>query len=647
MKFRPRIPAFFLVALYSALLYSILNSVVAFGTEAYEYPVEQDFIILEADSSQGMYFDPPLNSYPGLSYKEARNLKKLPTIKLADRRDWEILNRIAWQVFYDHIRSPSLFPANGKQIPARPSSQFSDHEYFWDQSFIYMGYARYAFMDPNTRGGLDAFYSVQHTDGFTPREILADGREVRFFPTQSLTLGLDSPPALPPGDIFRFRTVNRLYRYVRELLRACLYQDEVGKINTRVAALKAIYTDDNKNNPPLAAHAEWQHYLLSRDKDRLRTVIIALRKQTEWLEKNRMIQEGPLKGLFWQRTMASGMDNLPSQFNHWKDFQERAAEQENPDYGYLAAQKNDASFDISAQMKLHYDAMAAIEEKLDNQLLAKVWQDKSMNLRFLINHCMWDENHHFYFNVRETCKNKDLTFSLSGFWALYAQVADDYHVRLMLPYLSKPAFFNTYMPFATLAASHPQYSEDGHYWQGGVWPPLNYITMKGLMNYAHLQEAWNIALSGTERYLSLLYDTMTAQTNPARPGSHENLKHNLYEYNSPATGGPGKSPDAQGYFVGWAGLGPIALLQEVAIGINIHDSEIVWYLNRNDMHGIEHLNIGDGHLSIQVNKHLDGSPLEEHHFSIEAEGLQQEGVEHIRVIEKVSGQSLIIPISSI
>ena len=48
-------------------------------------------------------------------------------------------------------------------------------------------------------------------------------------------------------------------------------------------------------------------------------------------------------------------------------------------------------------------------------------------------------------------------------------------------------------------------------------------------------------------------------------------------------------------FVGWAGLGPIALLIENIIGIqaNVPEREIVWYVNRTDRHGIQNLWLGE------------------------------------------------------
>ena len=626
-------------------LASLFVSPVSLADEPYEYPVEQDFIIIELDSSQGSYFHPEPIRYPFTSFKLARQKELLPQVRFESAKAWEQLNKVAWQVFYDHIRPASQFPANGKQIPPRPSSQYSDHEYFWDQAMITMGYARYAHLDLNTRGGLDAFYSVQHRDGFIPREVMSNGNECRFFSSQELTLWLNSEPITPIEPLTRFGKINRLHAWLASLYYSYFYQELMTEMNHQIDELKTIYTGDNKSNPPLAAHAEWQHFLLSRDLDRLNAVLQPLRHQTNWLEKHHQIKTGSLAGLFWQRTMSSGMDNMPSQFDHWKEFQKQ---QPVSDRYYRTSRKNDASFDISAQMKLHYDAMYTIEHHLGNETEALILKQKSMALRNKINHCMWDSKRHFYFNVSEECSNKDITYALSGYWALYAEIASDYQAEAMLPFLQSPNFFNSYMPFSTLAKNHSQYSSTGNYWQGGVWPPLNYITIKGLMKYAErIDNAWDIAVSATERYLTLLANTMFGSDEPPKDLKHPFSAHKqrIFEYNNPSNGGRGNSPDAQPSFVGWGGLGPIALMQEVAIGINVYKDEIVWFLNRHDMHGIENLNIGNSSLSLQIASRGSSTPLAMHQFSMSSSlNFRDIGIKQIRVIDLDTRDTIEFPL---
>ena len=631
-------------------------SPVVFSADLYEYKVEQSYVVIEGNSSQGSYFPSNPGPVEPVSYQKALDNHQIPRLTITGEPGWIHLNETAWKTFYDHIREPATYSFNGKEVPVRPSSQFSDNEYFWDQCLIKAGFARYAHRDINTRGGLDSFFSVQHMNGFIPREILSDGRENRLFPGQNLLLRLDSKPVPPPEMLNVMRGVNAVYNIVTRALHSIYYRGQKSQIQQQVLPLIQIYTEENKNNPPLAAHAEWQAFLLSRDTERLKRVINVLREHTRWLEGQRQIKEGELKGLFWQRVMASGMDNLPSQFQHWKTFQTEAAALETPDYYDLSIRKNDASFDISAQMKLHYDAMANIEAQLNYPENAKAWRTKSDSLKSLINQCMWDDEYRFYFNVNKSCNSKDRTYTLSGYWALYAKIATPSQAKAMLSFLKSASYFNTYMPFPTLAASHPQFSPTGNYWKGGVWPPLNYITIQGLMNYTQVvPEAWSVAVKATKRYLNQLSNTMEGSclTNNDLEGScllespgesEHSFASRIYEYNSPSTGGRGSSPAAQGYFVGWGGLGPIALMQEVAIGINVMPDEIVWYVNRHDTHGIKHLNIGPASLDLTLKGRFPEFTLEDLEVSVFGD-IASTGIRHIRVINKSTNRHFIYPLT--
>ena len=322
-----------------------------------------------------------------------------------------------------------------------------------------------------------------------------------------------------------------------------------------------------------------------------------------------------------------------------------------------------ASFDLSAQMKLHYDAMTKIEALLKRIIQSKDYAHKSAQLKETINHCMWDEKKGFYFNVIRDCKSKFEQFTLSSYWSLYAQIADKEKAQRMLAYLKDPEYFKTTMPFPALAVKDPQYHEHGDYWRGGVWPPLVYITIKGLMNYAiDIPEAWLLAVNSTKDYLDLLAKTMldpddsdstsdshcqvVNQPETLDTGSNTlctdpettHYANRIFEYNSPSTGGPGMRKDtegpskiAKGNFVGWGGLGPIALMQEVGIGIEVHENEVVWYLHQNGSHGIENLHIGKGVLNV-LSTGNNTDQITSDTFDIRSNNLSAQGITQVRII---------------
>ncbi|WP_153301511.1 MGH1-like glycoside hydrolase domain-containing protein [Endozoicomonas arenosclerae] len=571
-----------------------------------------------AGESEGQYFDKQTYAFP-LSrpwrYSEANLQQLLPEVLIEDTHI-NTLNKIAWITFFNNIRWPED-QRNNRYVSDWLSTQFSNHEFFWDQAFCTFGFGLYAHRYFPITGGLDNFYRFQHPNGFIPRETSPYGYEIHYVPSQ--------PTSLIKTENETDEALNRV----------------------REKKIRELYIEENKNNPPLVAHAEWRYYLLSRDAQRLHRVVLPLEHYTQWQENNRQVKAGPLKGLFWQRAFGSGMDNIPLGFDTWSKDEQKISGHSSPEAINVIdlLDKNDAWLDISAQMKLHYDAMANIERVLGNNEQSEAYKAKSSELKDKINECMWDSHNGGYFNVRGTCENKETTFTLSMFWTLYAEVASQSQVDAMLPMLSSSLYFKSEMPYPSLAQIYwpilkwlrllrYQFNEDGNYWQGGSWPPLVYITLKGLMNYAaDKHNAWLEYTASTEKYLEKLANNLIQASNESETTEPETLKEQFYEYNSPTNGGPGKRNDekktpAKSNFLGWAGLGPIGLVQESLIGINVHETSITWHLHRYDTHGIRNLHIGSGVIHLEVSP---GQPLHESDFTLSAKGLVDQGIESLIV----------------
>ncbi len=64
---------------------------------------------------------------------------------------------------------------------------------------------------------------------------------------------------------------------------------------------------------------------------------------------------------------------------------------------------------------------------------------------------------------------------------------------------------------------------------------------------------------------------------------------------------------AKGDFVGWTGLGPISLLIENVMGIQLDalNNTIHWHLNRTDRHGIQDLRFQDAVVSLVAERRSD------------------------------------------
>ena len=645
----------------------------SFGVSGEElYWLGQQLLYISPDSGYGSRFSKNQSTSESVSYERFK--RHIPEIHLPGNEQWESLNQLTWKTFYNNIQPSSKDAKTAAFVSSRVSAQFSKHEFFWDQAFISLGFGLYVHGAFNTLGGLDCFYNQQHEDGFIPREVSPDGREVRFFPGYTVKLSTSLPSELERGhNTVDFGLKESNWKKYVGLESEGDYKEFRDSVLKRKSDIIKRYGEENNSNPPLAAHAEWRHYLVSRDKDRLIAIYDVLQEHTRWLEKNRKIEgdnnEALVTGLFWQGGMGSGMDNLPVTFQFFDSNSRKVlegdmwgvfvqAQASNPDNPKVSVKKL-AMFDMSAQMKLHYDAMANISGLLDNEIQKEQYQKKADELKNKINQCLWNAEQGFYFNAYENCKSQSVDYVLSAYWGLYAKIADPEQARKMLGYLKNEKYFNTPMPFPALAKSSRMFCEDGDYWRGGVWPPLVYMTLKGLMNYAKsVPEAWTIAINASGKYLTGLAETMFESSgrtvdykykSDACWQNHDDSmdchgeqpeRKRIYEYNSPTTGERGRLKGstgseglAKGNFVGWGGLGPIGVMQEVAVGLDVHENEIVWHLHRTDEHGIRNLYIGSQSLSFMVTERVPGQ-LSRDNITIEGVLPEESSIHRIRIIPK-------------
>lgn len=310
---------------------------------------------------------------------------------------------------------------------------------------------------------------------------------------------------------------------------------------------------DNTINPPLFAWVELETFRMTKDTNRLKEVFVPLCKYAEWLELNKK-HPGTLHNLFWQTNLGSGMDNSPRYGSGWVD--------------------------MSAQMALHYQSMAEISQIINLQKKVELFETRATEISSLINSWMWDEDDGFYYDV-DNQGNKNKVKTVAAFWTLLAGIPDQKQAESLISHLDDTNTFNRPVLFPTLAADHPDYHKKGNYWHGGVWAPTNYMIIKGLEKYGYYDKANEYSTCYLEVMKKIFKETGTVWENYA-PESIE----------------PGNisKPD----FVGWTGLGPIALLTEDIIGIHTDalQQKIFWNITRNDKHGVKNLMLGDNRITL-------------------------------------------------
>lgn len=318
-------------------------------------------------------------------------------------------------------------------------------------------------------------------------------------------------------------------------------------------------------NPPLYAWAEWHHYLISGDSSRFERILPILVRYYDWIKANRRWKNN----LYWfEDSGSNGMDNAPR--GGW---------------GVPTLGGSDVCYiDLACQQALSAYYLSKIADVLQKDKIKERFSKEYEELKRLINSKHWCEKVGFYFDLfcsnRENFQDNFINHkTVAGFWPLVAGIASEEQSKRLLEHLLEPSEFNTMHPVPSLSKDDPNYQPLGGYWRGGVWAPTNYMVVKGLKLYNKLPWAREIAI----KHLDAIYKTFADKN---YGGIWECYAP---DYAQPAVNAYGKL--VRPNFVGWSGLGPIAMLLECVFGLDFDASEdcITWVISTEGRHGVENL----------------------------------------------------------
>lgn len=351
------------------------------------------------------------------------------------------------------------------------------------------------------------------------------------------------------------------------------YQRSDGFIAMAYNYLKSEPAYGELVNPPLYAWTEWEQFLATGDSTRLHTVFPKLVRYFDWVKKNRR----RANGLYWfELPSASGMDNSPRGGS------------------FDRCGSDLCHVDLISQQALSAICLVRIADVLDDSRAAARFQQEFDDLKKLINRHFWNERTGFFYDVFNdpSCylHNNWLGHkTIAGFWPLLAEATErpEQISRLVEHLLDQREFSRQHM-VPTLSADDPNYDPFGGYWRGSVWPPTNYMVMRGLEVVGRDNMVCEIAVNHLEN-MARVYDKYAP--------------HTIWEcyspdYPRPATAKRGNR--CRPNFVAWGGLGPIAMLIECVLGIkpNVPTNTITWRVRWTGKHGLRNLRFGKGYVDL-------------------------------------------------
>jgi len=359
-------------------------------------------------------------------------------------------------------------------------------------------------------------------------------------------------------------------------------------------------TDPNAVNPPLFAWMEYRYYKLSGDTGRLSKVLPVLDKYFIWLKSNLHTTKEAVQSdflYFYNKTdkpadWASGMDDSPRG-------------------EYI---KDGAWVDLTSQQALSAFYIYKLAEVAGDISLKTKYENEYNQIKSKVNEFLWNSQYKTYYDRKED-GSWHVRNTIASFWPMVAEIPDIERAdHLIIDHLKNESEFFTPHLFPTLARNDERYSRTGHYWQGGVWAPTNFMTIKGVAKYNY-QFALEASINHIENMSKVYHDfDPLFYTYKMPPLDEPNLPRNgdgyyqIWETYSPEDSAPATRWDnnllVRQKFCGWSGLGPVALFIENILGFdfNAPENSVVWRINFTERHGIKNLKFGDNRVSLIAEK---------------------------------------------
>ena len=327
---------------------------------------------------------------------------------------------------------------------------------------------------------------------------------------------------------------NRIYPVMSALDNFYAKQEESGAIRGeyRESDGKPVHTKENPKGvlPPLFAWAEFNIYHKLGVKKRIREVLPVLEKYYRWTEENFKTPNG----LYSVPLAATMMENSPREEMCYP-------------------------IDFNSQMALSAFYISELADIINDKETNYTYKKAYFSLKTKINSLMWDEREGFYFDLDQAEKRLKVRPSPpSGPSLRKSPMRPAERGSSSTSWIPTSSASKTRFPrwLSRTSVSIPQ----GSGYRGSVYPPFNYMVIKGLEKYKRHDLAREFAIRHLYHVLDGLY------TSNGKKGS-------LYEAYAPHTEGPAKWPGKKGFprtmFVPYTALTTVSLMLENIIGLNI------------------------------------------------------------------------------
>ena len=350
-------------------------------------------------------------------------------------------------------------------------------------------------------------------------------------------------------------------------------QESTGAIRSeyRLSDGKPIFEDTNPEgvSPPLFAWVENTIYHRLGSKKRLREVLPVLEKHFEWLESSFRCQSG----LYSVPPAATAMGNSPRD-------------------GMVYP------VDFNAQQAANALYISLLGDIVNDKDICYRYKRAYFSLMTRINARMWNQEDGFYYDLDNNGEHVRAK-TVASFWTLLAEIPNEDRASRLIEHLTNHEEFGVDNPFPTLAAGEKEYDRSGMGFRGSVFPPFNYMIIKGLEKYGR----FDLARESAIRHLYYVLDGLHPE---------DRKRGTLWEAYAPQREGPAQWPEKTGFprpsFLPYAALSTVALMIENIVGLSISlpRKTVEWTIPTLESMGIEGLSLKRNMVTIQSNKSSRG-----------------------------------------
>ena len=319
--------------------------------------------------------------------------------------------------------------------------------------------------------------------------------------------------------------------------------------------------DPAATGPDVMPWCEWEYFKNFGDMERLRQVFPPLMAYHNWMRRHHTWPDGT----YWSSGWGCGMDNLPRL---------------QPGYHICLEHGHMIWNDACMQELLNCRILMEMGRLLGREEDVRALMEERDNLARVINEKLWDEETGFYYDLWKTGELNHVKH-VGAYWALLADIVPPERLERFIAHLENENEFKCPHRVPALSADHPWFGKDGGYWNGGVWPPTNYMVLTGLDHCGKFELSHEIAMNHHANVVEVYNRLGTI---------YENYAPFPDEEGNSRPGNPSK-----GDFVGWGGLVPIAVLLEHVFGIkpDAEKNTIRWHVNLTERHGVERYPFGN------------------------------------------------------